>query len=140
MYVKQYPVNLNSVSTATALAAHDQELTTIYAEHQSIATDFAGITAPQLPVTNARWLDTSTTPPVLKRYNGTAWVTEYIDHAVNADNATNATDAEKVGGNLPSNIYLKDSDQPSFRNKIINGNFDINQEVKTGTIVLSAGQ
>lgn len=90
MYIKQHPVNLNSVSTGTALAAHDQELTAVYAEHQSIATDFAGTTAPQLPVTNCRWLDTSTTPPKLKRYNGATWVEEYIDHAINADNATTA--------------------------------------------------
>lgn len=90
MYVKQYPVNLNSVSTATTLAAHDKEITSIYAEHQSIATDFAGATAPQLPVTNCRWLDTSATPPKLKRYNGATWVEEYIDHAINADNATTA--------------------------------------------------
>ena len=90
MFTKQHPVNLDSISTATALAAHDQELTSIYQEHQNISTDFAGATAPQFPVLNARWLDTSTTLPILKRYNGMAWVTEYIDHAVNADTATTA--------------------------------------------------
>ena len=36
MYIKQHPVNLNSVSTATALAAHDEELTDNYAEHEAI--------------------------------------------------------------------------------------------------------
>lgn len=40
----------------------------------------------------------------------------------------------------PSNIYLKDSDQPSFRNKIINGNFAVNQDAVSGTVVLTAGQ
>ena len=36
MYIKQHPVNLNSVSTATALAAHDEELADNYAEHEAI--------------------------------------------------------------------------------------------------------
>ena len=148
MYVKQFPVNLNSVSTGTALAAHDQELTAVYAEHQSIATDFAGITAPQLPVTNCRWLDTSTTPPILKRYNGSAWVTEYIDHAVSADNATNAGNAatatkletaRKING-IPFDGSADIDGALSFRNKIINGNFTINQRAVSGTVTLSAGQ
>lgn len=73
MYIKQFPVNLNSVSTGTVLAAHDQELTANYAEHQSFATDFAGETEPQFPIIYGRWLDTSTTPPVLKRWNGSEW-------------------------------------------------------------------
>lgn len=30
MYIKQHPVNLNSVSTATVLAAHDEEFTAVY--------------------------------------------------------------------------------------------------------------
>ena len=36
MYIKQHPVNLNSVSTATVLSAHDKELTDNYAEHEAI--------------------------------------------------------------------------------------------------------
>ena len=36
MYTKQHPVNLNSVTTATALAAHDEEFTDNYAEHEAI--------------------------------------------------------------------------------------------------------
>ncbi|WP_052447240.1 tail fiber protein [Clostridium polynesiense] len=33
-----------------------------------------GNTAPTAPANNQLWLDTSTTPNILKRYNGTAWV------------------------------------------------------------------
>lgn len=90
MYTKQFPINLNSNQTSAVLSAHDQELAANYEEHQSFATDFAGDTAPQFPVINGRWLDTSTTPPILKRWNSLAWVNEYIDHATNADSATNA--------------------------------------------------
>ena len=36
MYIKQHPVNLNSVTTATTLAAFDKEFTDNYAEHEAI--------------------------------------------------------------------------------------------------------
>lgn len=138
MYTKQHPVNLNSVSTATALAAHDEELTANYQEHQSFATDFAGATPPQFPVLNAKWLDTSTTPPVLKRYNGTAWVAEYIDHAVSADNATKLATPRKING-IPFDGSADINGALSFRNKIINGNFAVNQRAVSGTVTLTAG-
>ena len=44
MYIKQHPVNLNSVSTATALAAHDEELTDNYAEHEVIVQQLKQVT------------------------------------------------------------------------------------------------
>ena len=43
MYIKQHPVNLNSVSTATALAAHDEELTDNYAEHEAIVEQLSEV-------------------------------------------------------------------------------------------------
>lgn len=77
MFTKKHPVNLNSVTTATALSAHDQELTSLYDDQKNVSTDFAGDTPPQFPVLNVKWLDTSTSPyPTLKRWDGTNWITQ----------------------------------------------------------------
>lgn len=48
-------------------------------------------------------------------------------------------DADSVGGNIASNIYLKSGPTASFRNKLINGNFTINQRAVSGTVTLATG-
>ena len=131
MFTKQHPVNLDSVSTAAVLAAHDQELTSVYQEHQNISTDFAGTTPPQFPVLNARWLDTST--QILKRWNGSAWVAE------NVASADKLNHALTIDGNSFDGSSALSVSTLMFRNKLINGNFAINQDTVSGTVTLAAG-
>lgn len=68
-----------------------------------------GATVPTSPTIEQLWLDTSTTPPILKRYNGTSWVNAAvtpndIDNAIN-----NARTMAKLNGIELLNLeYMRD--------------------------------
>jgi hypothetical protein len=59
-----------------------------------LRASYIGSSAPSNPVAGMTWLDTSTTPPVLKVYGGSAW----------QSNVINTTDADKVDGFHASQI------------------------------------
>jgi hypothetical protein len=65
-----------------------------------LRASYIGTTAPSNPVAGTTWLDTSTTPPTFKVYDGSNWQSNVINatNAVNATNATNANNSNTVSG------------------------------------------
>lgn len=103
---------------------------------ETIATDFSGSIDPAANAfAYSLWADTGTGD--LKRRNAanSAWTTiGRIYPAVTEDASGNVTfpGTVSVGGGLLS-------PQTGFKNRIINGNFGINQRVVSGTVTLAAG-
>jgi hypothetical protein len=57
-----------------------------------LRASYIGSTAPTNPVAGTTWLDTSTTPPTLKVYDGSNWQS----NVVNSTNAVNSNNADTV--------------------------------------------
>lgn len=126
---------------------------------KAVVTQNSGPTEPAVTYAGMKWLDTSTSPPIEKRRNAanSAWETTLTEagRAVTgaADSAAQRTaigaqetlvsgtniktiNGESVLGS--GNITIAPA--ASFRNKIINGDFRINQRVYVSGAATTAGQ
>lgn len=110
----------------------------------------SGATEPATKYAGMLWLDTSTTPPVLKQRNqaNTDWVTlsSLIDAEVMPSPSAGGyrkRKADNSGDETRTPQQVADELSPLMavgRNAIINGNFAVNQRAMSGTVVLAAGQ
>ena len=90
----QYPIDFvpDGDKTNTAIDKIMKELAlVVFPLLNRVRVFDAGTVAPNDPVENAIWLDTSENPPSFKIYNGSAWSTNFI--------MANAGDAQTLNGN-----------------------------------------
>jgi hypothetical protein len=76
-YTKQYGVTITADGDdiETGFTKEQQEFDNVYSVATSIATWYAGTTAPASPFTGLMWLDTTGGNYTLKRYTGSTWAT-----------------------------------------------------------------
>lgn len=132
---------------------------------QAIATGNSGSTEPATTYAGLEWLDTTANPPTLKRRNqaNSAWDVILTPEGVALTAATSAsaqrtvlglgTSATLNVGTAANNIVqltaaaklpavdgsLLTGISTGSPNAIINGNFNVNQRNKSGTVILAAG-
>jgi hypothetical protein len=115
-------ITLTGTDVEQGFVNDDADIKAIYQHLNKLRKGYKSAVAPLSPNVGDKWEDSSTTPGVLKEWDGDEWIKAPVyDARVSA-------------------LEKKVGEDPSFRNKIINGNFVVNQRNKSGTVTLAAGE
>jgi hypothetical protein len=104
-----------------------------YQDANDIKKLWAGDTAPTAPGTGEVWLDTSSTPNQLKRYNGTSWDTigeliagDLLNLIKTVDGSGSGLDADTVDGLDSSGLVQTSGTQTVAGTKTFTGQVTLN--------------
>jgi hypothetical protein len=128
LWNKQYPVDTTAGGDTIydGFVKAESEFDNVYDKLNQLRIARAGTTPPADAEVNELWLDTSVTPPILKRYDGTSWVDVepadlILSKILTVDGEGSGLDADLIRG-LPGD----------FTNSIVSSGY---QKLPSGLII-----